>query len=64
MKGVLQAVTYIHNKGIVHRDLKPGKSLTSNKRLENILFRKKKRPETIKIVDFGLSAKYDHYSMI
>ena len=25
IRGILSAVTYIHDKGIVHRDLKPGK---------------------------------------
>jgi serine/threonine protein kinase len=26
MRGVLQAVCYVHDKNIVHRDLKPGKA--------------------------------------
>lgn len=25
MRGILQAVSYMHDKNIVHRDLKPGK---------------------------------------
>lgn len=38
---------YCHKLGIVHRDLKP----------ENILFDSKKDNATIKIIDFGASAK-------
>lgn len=38
---------YCHKLGIVHRDLKP----------ENILFDSKKENSTIKIIDFGASAK-------
>ena len=38
---------YCHKRGIVHRDLKP----------ENILFDSKKSGSTIKVIDFGASAK-------
>jgi calcium-dependent protein kinase len=38
---------YCHKRGIVHRDLKP----------ENILFDSKKPGATIKVIDFGASAK-------
>jgi calcium-dependent protein kinase len=38
---------YCHSNGIVHRDLKP----------ENILFDSNKDNPTLKIIDFGCSAK-------
>ncbi|CAD8053433.1 unnamed protein product [Paramecium sonneborni] len=47
MKQILSAVSYCHSKGIVHRDLKP----------ENILFDSKSQGATLKIIDFGASAK-------
>jgi 5'-AMP-activated protein kinase, catalytic alpha subunit len=43
---ILNGIEYLHSKGIAHRDLKP----------ENLLLDSEKR---IKIVDFGLSNKYD-----
>ena len=45
------AIEYCHNKGIAHRDLKP----------ENLLYLKEGDEEDnpLKIVDFGLSKKYD-----
>ena len=52
MKSILNAVAYIHSRGIVHRDLKP----------DNILVGDSNGILTIKIADFGLSAKYDHVS--
>ena len=48
MAQILQAVQYIHSIGIVHRDLKP----------DNILIGDITDYTTIKIADFGLSAKY------
>ncbi|CAD8118042.1 unnamed protein product [Paramecium sonneborni] len=50
MKQILSAVSYCHQKGIVHRDLKP----------ENILFDQKNKYATIKIIDFGASAKLQY----
>ncbi|CAD8141750.1 unnamed protein product [Paramecium pentaurelia] len=47
MKQILTAVAYCHSKGIVHRDLKP----------ENILFDSKNQGASLKIIDFGASAK-------
>ena len=49
MKSILEGVAYIHNMNIIHRDLK----------LENILINNIKDLSSIKIVDFGLGAKYD-----
>ena len=45
---VLHAISYCHSKGITHRDLKP----------ENILFSSPSPNAEIKLVDFGLSRKY------
>ncbi len=46
---VLLAIAHCHNRGITHRDLKP----------ENILFDSMKDDAEIKLIDFGLSRKYD-----
>ena len=46
---VLLAIAHCHNRGITHRDLKP----------ENILFDTTKEDAEIKLIDFGLSRKYD-----
>ena len=45
---VVKAIQYCHTRGIAHRDLK----------LENFLFENKKPGAHIKLIDFGLSAKY------
>ena len=50
IKCIFEAVEYIHNNNIVHRDLKP----------DNILIADTNDLTTIKIADFGLSAKYEH----
>lgn len=65
MKCILWAVSYIHSIGIVHRDLKPGKIISHSLSLfiiDNILIGDINDFSTIKIADFGLSAKYDHIS--
>lgn len=49
MKSILEAVSYLHSRGIVHRDLKP----------ENILFTNSNDYSQIKLIDFGLTAKYN-----
>ena len=46
---VLLAIAHCHNRGVTHRDLKP----------ENILFDSMKPEADIKLIDFGLSRKYD-----
>ena len=46
---VLLAIVHCHNRGVTHRDLKP----------ENILFDTTKKDAEIKLIDFGLSRKYD-----
>jgi len=62
MRSILQAVAYIHSKGIVHRDLKPGKLRCAHLDIDNILIGDIDDLSTIKLADFGLSAKYDHVS--
>ncbi|CAD8125723.1 unnamed protein product [Paramecium sonneborni] len=54
MKQILSAVSYCHQKGIVHRDLKP----------ENILFDQKHDQASIKIIDFGASAKLQNFEKL
>ncbi|CAG9328151.1 unnamed protein product [Blepharisma stoltei] len=49
MKGILQAVVYIHDKNLIHRDIKP----------ENILVPENQDLSAVKIIDFGLSTLYD-----
>lgn len=46
MKGIIQGVGYIHSKDFIHRDLK----------LENVMLTSPHELESIKIIDFGLSA--------
>jgi calcium-dependent protein kinase len=46
---VLSALVYCHAKGISHRDIKP----------ENILFENESNEGEIKLIDFGLSRKYN-----
>jgi serine/threonine protein kinase len=45
----MEAVSYLHNQGIVHRDLKP----------ENILMYNLKDLSDIRLIDFGLTARYN-----
>ena len=52
IKCILEAVAYLHENNIVHRDLKP----------DNILIGDLSDLTTIKVADFGLSAKYEHSS--
>lgn len=46
---VLSAILYCHTHGISHRDIKP----------ENILFESSEADADIKLIDFGLSRKYN-----
>lgn len=45
MKGVVDAISYLHNMGIVHRDLK----------LENLMLESNDPDALVKIGDFGLA---------
>lgn len=51
---------YLHSLNIIHRDLKPGKYL--HYEIENILFADCDDLTSVKIVDFGLSAKLEVHS--
>lgn len=58
MKKLLNAVSYIHQRGFLHRDLK----------LDNIVFKKSsvdgKDDLLIKIIDFGLARSLEGYRLI
>lgn len=51
---VLFAINHLHSCGIVHRDIKP----------DNFLFKTKKRDSEIKLIDFGLSKKFQQGSKL
>ena len=51
IKKVLSAVEYLHSMQICHRDIKP----------ENIMISRENDLESIKIIDFGLSAQHFNY---
>ncbi len=59
MRGLFEAVAYIHNRGIAHRDLKPGKDSFITLPLDNILLGNKNDMSSVKVADFGLSSKYN-----
>ena len=48
-KQMMSAINYCHKNGIVHRDLKP----------ENLLFLTKDDKSPIKVIDFGMSKRFD-----
>jgi len=48
---VISAINYCHTRGITHRDIKP----------ENILFENSDNDADIKLIDFGLSRKYNSH---
>eukprot|EP00826_Nyctotherus_ovalis_P024937 TRINITY_DN1924_c0_g1_i4.p1 TRINITY_DN1924_c0_g1~~TRINITY_DN1924_c0_g1_i4.p1 ORF type:complete len:485 (+),score=154.82 TRINITY_DN1924_c0_g1_i4:192-1646(+) len=48
MEKILTAISFLHNLGICHRDIKP----------ENFMFSSSEPDAEIKIIDFGLSAKF------
>ena len=49
MRQILSCVHYLHSKGIVHRDLKA----------ENLLFENETDEANLKLIDFGVSTKFD-----
>ena len=48
-KQMMSAINYCHKNGIVHRDLKP----------ENLLYLTKDENSPIKVIDFGMSKRFD-----
>ena len=50
IKGILEAVEFLHQNSIIHRDLKP----------ENIMFKKRDVLESIILCDFGLAYHLDN----
>ena len=46
---MMSAINYCHKNGIVHRDLKP----------ENLLYLNKNENSPIKVIDFGMSKRFD-----
>ena len=48
-KQMMSSINYCHKNGIVHRDLKP----------ENLLFLNKDDNSPIKVIDFGMSKRFD-----
>ena len=46
---MMSAINYCHKNGIVHRDLKP----------ENLLYLNKEENSPIKVIDFGMSKRFD-----
>jgi len=48
VKSLISAISYMHKQGIIHRDLK----------LENIMFENDRPDAQVKVIDFGLSAKF------
>ena len=49
MSKIFSAIHYLHKCGICHRDIKP----------ENFMFLNKKKDSEIKVIDFGLSRKFE-----
>ena len=53
MKGIFEALNYLHKKNIIHRDIKP----------ENILFKNKDDLSSVILCDFGLAYQLNNYEI-
>ena len=53
-KQMMSAINYCHKNGIVHRDLKP----------ENLLYLNEDENSPIKVIDFGMSKRFDSKSLM
>jgi serine/threonine protein kinase len=51
MKGIFEAINYLHKNNIIHRDIKP----------ENILFKNKDDLSSVILCDFGLAYQLNEY---
>lgn len=60
MRYLFEGIRYLHTLNVIHRDLKIGKY--SLYKIENILLADDSDLSSIKIVDFGLSAKLEIHS--
>ena len=58
LRSLLEGIRYLHGLNIIHRDLKPGKYY--NYKIDNIILADSTDVTSLKIVDFGLSAKLEH----